>query len=122
MKQVKALLALVISTAFMVMAPGAAALAAEAMKVVPNKRVCMVTNMVFPRDQIPVAHAGKTYYGCCENCKKTLSQDASSRAAIDPVTKKSVDKASAVIGAYEDGSVVYFENLASFEKYQKSAK
>lgn len=101
---------------------GQSAVAKETLTVVPTKRVCMVTNMVFPRDQIPVAHEGKTYYGCCENCKKTLSEDANARAAIDPVTNKKIDKAKAVIAAREDGSVVYFENQASFEKYQKGLK
>lgn len=100
---------------------GQPAVAKEALTVVPTKRVCMVTNMVFPRDQIPVAHEGKTYYGCCENCKKTLSEDATARVAIDPVTKKKIDKAKAVIAAREDGSVVYFENQASFDKFQKNS-
>lgn len=98
----------------------AAAHTKESLVIVPNQKVCMVTNMVFPRDQIPVPHAGKTYYGCCENCKQTLSQDASSRTAQDPVTKKPVDKAKAVIAARADGSVVYFESKASFKKYQQS--
>lgn len=101
---------------------GQSAAAKEVLTAVPTKRVCMVTNMVFPRDQIPVAHEGKTYYGCCENCKKTLSEDARARVAIDPVTKKKIDKAKAVIAAREDGSVVYFENQANFEKFQASLK
>lgn len=101
---------------------GSKALAKEALTIVPTKRVCMVTNMVFPKDQIPVTHAGKTYYGCCENCKNTLSTDASARTAIDPMTNKKIDKATAVIAAKEDGSVVYFENQASFQKYQSQSK
>lgn len=96
--------------------------AKEVLKVVPNQKVCMVTNMVFPRDQIPVSQGGKTYYGCCENCKKTLSEDSASRTAIDPVSQKPVDKATAVIAAREDGTVIYFENQNTFKKYQKSAK
>lgn len=98
------------------------ALAKENLTIVPNQKVCMVTNMVFPNEQIPVSHSGKTYYGCCQGCKKTLSQDASARTAIDPVTKKSVDKATAVIAARDDGSVIYFESQTSFQKFQKSAK
>lgn len=94
--------------------------AKETLQIVQNQKVCMVTNMVFPRDQIPVTHAGKTYYGCCENCKKTLSEDASARIAIDPVTKSKVDKASAVIAARADGSVIYFENKKTFEHYQRT--
>ena len=86
---------------------------------VENRKVCMVTNMLFPRDQIPVQVGSKTYYGCCENCKKTLSEDLSSRTALDPVSGKRVDKAQAVIGALADGSVVYFESKKNLEKYSQ---
>lgn len=96
--------------------------AAEKLEIVPTDKVCMVTNMVFPRTQIPVVHAGKTYYGCCENCKKTLSEDASSRVGIDPVTGKSIDKAKAVIAAREDGSVLYFGSKSTYEQYRKKSK
>lgn len=122
MRKAVVILQLIISVLSLVLATSSVAVAKENLKVVPHKRVCMVTNMEFPRDQIPVTHAGKTYYGCCENCKKTLSEDASARTAVDPVTKKPVDKASAVIAAREDGSVIYFENQASFKKYQNSSK
>lgn len=109
---------IVFFTALMVLF-GGGAYAKETLQVVPNKKVCMVTNMLFPRDQIPVQHAGKTYYGCCENCKKTLAEDASARMAIDPISKKPVDKASAVIAARPDGSVIYFESQANLKKYSK---
>ncbi len=98
------------------------AVAAENLKIVPTEKVCMVTNMVFPNKQIPVAHEGKTYYGCCENCKKTLAEDATARVAVDPISGKSIDKATAVIAAREDGSVVYFESKKSFDKYKNSLK
>ncbi len=91
------------------------------LRVVPNEKVCMVTDMYFGKTQIPVKHGKKTYYGCCENCKKTLSQDAKSRTAVDPVSGKSVDKASAVIAALADGSVLYFESQKTFEQYSKKA-
>lgn len=95
------------------------AIAKEEIKIVPNDKVCMVTNMVFPKPQIPVTVAKKTYYGCCNNCKKTLAEDAKTRTAVDPVSGKSVDKASAIIAAREDGSVIYFENKKNFEAYTK---
>ncbi len=91
--------------------------ASEQLKIVPNDKVCMVTNMLFPRTQIPVTHNGKTYYGCCENCKKTLSEDSASRTATDPISGKSIDKASAVIAVRDDGSVVYFESKKTFETF-----
>ena len=77
----------------------------------------MVTDMVFPRDQIPVQVANKTSYGCCENCKATLGKDEKVRFAVDPVTGKKVDKSTAVIGAGPDGSVAYLENNANLEKF-----
>lgn len=96
----------------------ASALAKAALKIVPNKDVCMVTNVHFNRTQIPVEVGGKTYYGCCENCKKTLAEDASARTAEDPVSKKPVDKASAVIAVRDDGSVLYFESKENVKKYK----
>jgi YHS domain-containing protein len=86
-------------------------------KVEDVKKVCMITNRVFDKDQIPVEVEGKTYYGCCPACKETLTNDASSRSAVDPVSGKTVDKASAVIGVQPDGSVLYFENEASLQQY-----
>lgn len=87
---------------------------------VEPKRVCMVTNAVFPKDQIPVQVSGKTYYGCCENCKKTLAEDDSVRFGVDPVSQKKVDKATALIAAGPDGGVLYFENEGSFQKFLAS--
>ncbi|MGE4130928.1 MAG: TRASH domain-containing protein [Bdellovibrionales bacterium] len=92
------------------------------LKIVPNKNVCMVTDMDFGKPQIPVEVSGKTYYGCCQNCKKTLAEDGSARVAQDPISKKSVDKAKAVIAAQDDGSVLYFENENNFKKFKASAQ
>jgi YHS domain-containing protein len=97
------------------------ALAAESLKVVENEKVCMVTDMYFGKKQIPVAQGGKTYYGCCENCKETLSKDAKARTAVDPVSGRKVDKATAVIAARGDNSVVYFESKKTLEQYSKNA-
>lgn len=93
--------------------------ATPAVKRVEAKRVCMINNQVFEKDQIPVPVQGKTYYGCCEMCKERLTKDAESRMATDPVTGKKVDKATAVIAALPDGSVLYFENEKTFEQYGK---
>jgi YHS domain-containing protein len=94
---------------------------AEPLQRVDGKRVCMMNDSLFPKDQIPVEVGGKTYFGCCEMCKERLAADASLRAAVDPVSKKPVDKATAVIGARPDGRVLYFENAANFEKYSAAA-
>ena len=89
------------------------------LKRVETKKVCMVNNQVFEKDQIPVAVNGKTYYGCCEMCKERLAKDAAARTATDPVTGKPVDKATAVIAAMPDGKVLYFESQETYEKYSK---
>jgi len=88
------------------------------LKRVEAKKVCMVNNQVFEKDQIPVEVAGKTYYGCCAMCKERLSKDAEARTGVDPVTGKKVDKATAVIVAQTDGSVLYFESEKTLEQYQ----
>lgn len=86
---------------------------------VESHYVCMVTNRAFDKPQIPVKIDEKTYYGCCEMCKAKLETNMQFRQAIDPITGKSVDKASAVIGAAQDGSVYYFETKENLEKFNK---
>lgn len=95
----------------------AAAKPAAAVTKVEPKKVCMINNELMDKDQIPVEVQGKTYYGCCKMCKDKLTTDAASRSAVDPVSGKTVDKASAVIGAKADGSVLYFENDENLAKY-----
>jgi YHS domain-containing protein len=92
--------------------------AAASLKRVETKKVCMINNQVFEKDQIPVEVEGRTYYGCCEMCKERLAKDAAARSAVDPVTGKTVDKATAVIAAQADGSVLYFESEETLAKYE----
>jgi YHS domain-containing protein len=98
-------------------APGNTAAQSAGVRKVEVKKVCMVTNRVFEKDQIPVTVQGRTYYGCCEGCKQTLANNPTARAAVDPVSGKTVDKATAVIGARPDGSTLYFENESNLKKY-----
>jgi YHS domain-containing protein len=88
---------------------------------VEAKKVCMVNDAVFPSDQIPIEVKGRTYYGCCEMCKGRLSNDPQVRWAVDPVSKKRVDKALAVIGAKPDGKVLYFESEKTLRQYNSGA-
>jgi len=69
---------------------------------VESKYVCMVTNKLFNKEQIPVEVKGKTYYGCCEMCKGTLANDPNSRVAVDPVSGKPVDKALSIPASSSD--------------------
>ena len=84
---------------------------------VPTRHVCMVNNQFFGKDQIPVEIDDRTYYGCCENCEKTLREHHRMRTAVDPVSGKVVDKATAVIGALANGAVFYFENEENLQKF-----
>lgn len=86
---------------------------------VETKTVCMINEHAMGKDQIPIEIEGKTYYGCCEMCKKALAADAAKRVALDPVSGKQVDKATAVIASQEDGRVFYFENEANLAKHNK---
>ncbi|MBV9495971.1 MAG: TRASH domain-containing protein [Acidobacteria bacterium] len=86
-------------------------------KQVESKKVCMINEHYMAKDQIAVEVEGKTYYGCCEMCKKTLATDASKRAAVDPVSGKTIDKATAIIAADAEGNVVYFENAKNLEAF-----
>ena len=118
MKQFESVFSVLI-TICLLMGP-VASVAAENLKVVENEKVCMVTDMHFGKKQIPVTVSEKTYYGCCQNCKATLTNDAKARTATDPVSGKPVDKAKAVIAALADNSVLYFENKKNFEEYSKT--
>lgn len=107
-----------------VLVPAPPALAGEAkseLRQVEAKYVCMVNNALFEKEQIPVEVEGKTYYGCCQMCKKALNEKPELRVATDPVSGKEVDKARAVIAALPDGSVLYFESAANLEKYREKA-
>jgi len=86
-------------------------------KIEDHKKICMVTNKAFEKDQIPIEVEGRTYYGCCEMCKTALSNDPEKRIAVDPISNKKVDKSSAVIGVDSKGRVLYFENDKNFAAY-----
>jgi YHS domain-containing protein len=88
---------------------------------VEAKYVCMINNQRFNKEQIPVAVGNRTYYGCCQMCKDKLRNDPRSRAAIDPVSKKKVDKATAIIGVDADGSAYYFENAENLKQFKQGS-
>ena len=99
-------------------APQAAPAPGEAVRVTDTSKVCMVNNQYMGKEQIPVDVGGKRYYGCCAMCKERLAKDPAARSAVDPVTGKPVDKATAVIAAQPDGKVLYFESEANRKKYR----
>lgn len=82
-----------------------------------HSQVCMVNDRYMGKPQLPVDVEGKTYYGCCPMCKARLAADPGARHAIDPVSRKSVDKADAVIARTPAGSVLYFESSETLAAY-----
>ena len=118
MKKLSLLLAMLLVAAVAFAAEESAAPQGPLTKVEP-KTVCMINEHAMGKDQIPVEVDGKTYYGCCEMCKKALESDKSKRVATDPVSGKEVDKATAVIAKQEDGRVFYFENDANLARYNE---
>ncbi len=82
-----------------------------------SKYICMVNNKLFDKVQIPTEVNGKIYYGCCSMCKDKLEKSQELRQAVDPISGKVVDKASAVIGTGPDRTAYYFENEENMKKF-----
>jgi YHS domain-containing protein len=95
-----------------------AALPAGMTRVSDPSQVCMVNNQFIGKPQIPIAVAGRTYYGCCAMCKDRLGNDPSSRTAQDPVTGEKVDKSTAVIIQDSTGKVMYFASEDTLRRYR----
>ncbi|WP_312824198.1 hypothetical protein [Epilithonimonas sp.] len=90
---------------------------------VPSNLVCMVNDEYMGKQQLEVPFDGKTYYGCCEMCKKRIPKDESVRYAIDPQTMKKIDKAMAYIVMIGDGGeVAYFESQENYEIFKSNNK
>lgn len=91
----------------------------KGIKSIKPELVCMVNDSVMKGPQIPVPVEGKTYYGCCAGCVKTLQNDRSVRIAKDPVTGHEVDKATAFILADPKmkGKALYFESQETAREY-----
>ena len=87
-------------------------------RVTDTAKVCMMNDRYMGTAQIPVDVDGKRYYGCCAMCKERLARDPRARTAVDPVSGKEVDKATALVAKRADGSVLYFENEANLKKYR----
>ncbi len=93
----------------------------SAISEIESKYVCMINDQSFNKEQIPVEIEGKTYYGCCQMCEAKLKSDPSSRNAIDPVSGRQVDKATAVIGTTPDGTAYYFESGENVKAFNNSS-
>ncbi len=75
------------------------------------------------KKQLEVSLNGRLYYGCCEMCRKRIPKEESVRMSVDPVSKKRVDKAKAVIAITGDqGEVLYFENMENYRAFFSKRK
>ena len=85
-----------------------------------HSQICMVRDHFMGRPQLPMLVGARTYYGCCAGCVNRLALDARARAAVDPVSGRSIDKALAVVGVNARGGLLYFENAENFRTYAAS--
>jgi YHS domain-containing protein len=95
-----------------------AALPAGMTRIADASQVCMVNDQFMGRAQIPVVVDGRTYYGCCAQCKDKLANQSAARLARDPVTGEFVDKAQAVIVQDASGKVLYFASEATLRRFR----
>ena len=87
---------------------------------VPTELVCMVNDAYMGKLQMPVPVNGKTYYGCCQMCVKTLNNNDEARMGIDHFSKQRVDKTEAFIVLMDvEGKVAYFESEDNFKKFKE---
>ena len=99
-----------------------ALLSAASGPVVKPEMVCMMQDMVLTKPGIAIQHEGKTYYGCCQMCKEKIASDPEKYTkAKDPVSGKTVDKATAVIYGL-DGSAFYFESKSTMKQFAANPK
>jgi hypothetical protein len=87
---------------------------------ISHSKICMVDD-IYQGDYptLPFRLSKSTYYGCDAKAIHELSTKQEVRFAIDPLTKRKVDKATAIIGLdpKRDGKVLYFESRDTFNKY-----
>jgi YHS domain-containing protein len=95
---------------------------AQSLQSLKHSDVCMVQNRHGIMKMIPVEVDRKMYYGCCAGCVGKLKYNSAVRFSKDPVTGKTVDKASAFIIGNKDGTVIYFESRETAERFFASRK
>ena len=92
---------------------------AEDGNVEKRDHVCMMQDTILAVPGIPIEHEGRTYYGCCPMCNQNIKGDPDRYTkAQDPVTKATVDKASALLYSFK-GRVYYFDTESSRSEFAK---
>jgi YHS domain-containing protein len=99
------------------LAAAPAALSRELTRVTDARLTCMAIDRAFDEPQRAVVAEGRTYYACCDDCRERLEGDSALRSAVDPVSKRAVDKASAVLARDAEGTLHYFESEATLAAY-----
>lgn len=87
---------------------------------ISHSKVCMVDDIYqgdYPTLPIPILNT--TYFGCDHKATRDLLAKPELRVAIDPITKRTVDKALGIIAIdpKRDGKVLYFESMVTFSQY-----
>ena len=101
--------------------PAAAAAATGLVRIADSGNICMLSNRYLgEKKYVPSEVDGKTYYGCCAGCAAKLAATPEARVAVDPVSGKSVDKATAVLARDGRGQVLYFESEETFARAQQT--
>ena len=114
----RALVAAPILAALCLSIPALLAASGEKLKQVSPEFVCMANKRHFGKELKPVVVEGRTYYACCDMCAKELQEKSEARKDIDPVSGKTVDKATAAVGVDKDGNVYFFENVENLRKFR----
>jgi hypothetical protein len=87
---------------------------------ISHSKICMVDD-IYQGDYptLPLTLNTRTYYGCDVKAINSLTNKLELRTALDPVTNREIDKASAIIAIHpkRDGKVLYFESMESFNQY-----
>ncbi len=94
---------------------------------ISHSKVCMVDDLYLGKGDFPiypVSIAGNTYYGCSLEATKKLSSDLKERLSEDPVSKRKIDKATAIITLHpnRDGKIIYFESNETYNSFIQSLK
>lgn len=110
---------LVAATALVCGTRAAVAESAAQTQPIERAKVCMLEDMVQTKPGIEHTVDGKTYYVCCPMCTQRMDAEPERYTrAHDPVSGKTVDKATAPLLAYKE-KAYYFateESRAAFAK------
>ena len=85
---------------------------------VKHEKTCMLNNFVLKlQEAVTYIYQRRTYYFCCQGCVRRFAANPELFSkGVDPVSKKSVDKAVALLYARAD-TVYYFESAQHLQEF-----